>query len=433
MAISTGTPGTISSGTINQLPDWYTNYAKTVTNIGQGIAESLPGYNGYVDASGNPAPVVAGLSGTQQKGLGTLNDTVGAWKGGLSQAGNTVNSGIGAVKDAMGTVNGATGSFNSATGATNQAMGTIGTGLGQIGAATGSIDKMGGALDKAGSYLDPAAGYIANGANGSEFSADKMAQYTNPYTKGVNEEIARLGNQNLMENVLPGVNSTFTGAGQFGSTRNGEFNARAIRDSNASVLGQQSKVLMDAQSQALEQAKAASDRNLQAGQQTGALSNTAQGVAAGYGNAAGTQINQGSATLNGAAGQLGAAGQYNATGNNIVNQGQAQGQLGSQLGALSQIQASQAQAGQQMGLNDAQAQLTAGTLEQSTNQKGLDAAKADFMDRRDYPLQAIGGLSQVLPGVSGKVTPNQQTTQVNATVGTDPLQAWSTLFSGLGS
>ena len=445
MAIPTGAPGTISSGTINQLPDWYTNYAKNVTNLGSSLLGSLPGYNGYVDANGNPAPMVAGLSGTQQQGINNAKANVNSFIPGISQANNAVNGGTAAVQSGLGTlgnatntINGATGSFNSANNAYGQSLGTINNGLGQVAGASGSINNMGGALQQAQSYLNPSMAYAQAGANGSEFSADKMKQYMNPYLTGVNNEIARLANQNLTENVLPGVNSTFTGAGQFGSSRNADFTNRAIRDNQATITGAQSKVLADAQAQALDQAAAASNRNLQAGQQIGALSGLATNVASGYGNQAGTQIAQGAATINGAQAQQGAGAGYNAVGNSILNQGQALGQIGGQqiqggqaLGGLGSIYGNLTNNMHDMQLQDTQALLGSGMLEQQTNQAGMDAAYKDFMDRRDYPTQQLGALSQLLPNVSGKIQPNTQTMQVNATQPTDKFQSLADLFGGL--
>ena len=64
-----------------------------------------------------------------------------------------------------------------------------------------------------------------------------------PYTDSVVNRIAELGQRNLTENLLPQVNSTFTGAGQFGSTRNADFTNRALRDANESILGQQANAL----------------------------------------------------------------------------------------------------------------------------------------------------------------------------------------------
>lgn len=71
----------------------------------------------------------------------------------------------------------------------------------------------------------------------------QVNNYMSPYTDSVVNRIAQLGQRNLTENLLPQVNSTFTGAGQFGSTRNGEFEARALRDANESILGQQANAL----------------------------------------------------------------------------------------------------------------------------------------------------------------------------------------------
>lgn len=70
-----------------------------------------------------------------------------------------------------------------------------------------------------------------------------VGSYMSPYTDSVVNRIAQLGQRNLSENLLPQVNSTFTGAGQFGSTRNADFTNRALRDANESILGEQSKAL----------------------------------------------------------------------------------------------------------------------------------------------------------------------------------------------
>lgn len=78
---------------------------------------------------------------------------------------------------------------------------------------------------------------------GTKEFPDSVDRYMSPYTKNVTDRIAQLGQRNLSENLLPQVNSTFTGAGQFGSSRNAEFTNRALRDTNEAVLGQQSQAL----------------------------------------------------------------------------------------------------------------------------------------------------------------------------------------------
>lgn len=70
-----------------------------------------------------------------------------------------------------------------------------------------------------------------------------VSAYMSPYTSNVVDRIAQLGQRNLSENLMPQVNSTFTGAGQFGSTRNADFMNRALRDANESILGQQAQAL----------------------------------------------------------------------------------------------------------------------------------------------------------------------------------------------
>ena len=92
-------------------------------------------------------------------------------------------------------------------------------------------------------------------------------QYMSPYTDSVVNRIAQLGQRNLTENLLPQVNSTFAGAGQFGSTRNADFTNRALRDANESILGAQSSALQSGYSQAQNAANADLSRMAQLGGQ----------------------------------------------------------------------------------------------------------------------------------------------------------------------
>lgn len=78
-----------------------------------------------------------------------------------------------------------------------------------------------------GGYLTQAGNAITGAAT---YDPTKLNQFLNPYTKDAAAATTNLSNKNLFENVLPGVNSTFTGAGQFGSSRNADFENRAIRD-----------------------------------------------------------------------------------------------------------------------------------------------------------------------------------------------------------
>ena len=95
-----------------------------------------------------------------------------------------------------------------------------------------------------------------------------QSQYMNPYTSQVVDRIGALGQRNLSENLLPQVNQTFTGAGQFGGTRNAEFTNRALRDANESILGQQSQALQQGYTQSQQAALSDLTRQGQLGQLT---------------------------------------------------------------------------------------------------------------------------------------------------------------------
>src|SRR3990167_6699908 len=64
---------------------------------------------------------------------------------------------------------------------------------------------------------------------GGPFDQTEFNKYLSPYTGGVVDEIARLGTRNLSENLLPAVNTTFTGAGQPFGSRHADFTGRAVR------------------------------------------------------------------------------------------------------------------------------------------------------------------------------------------------------------
>lgn len=86
----------------------------------------------------------------------------------------------------------------------------------------------------------------------SQQAPGAVQNYMNPYQSNVIDRMASLGQRNLTENLLPQVNSTFMGAGQFGSTRNADFTNRALRDTNESILGQQGQLLNQGYQQAIQ-------------------------------------------------------------------------------------------------------------------------------------------------------------------------------------
>lgn len=101
----------------------------------------------------------------------------------------------------------------------------------------------------------------------AQYDPNQLAKFTNPYTTNVVNANNTLSNQNLMENILPGVNSTFTGNGQFGSTRNADFLSRAIRDNQQTLNNTNANVLMNAQNQANTNYQDWTQMGVNAGQQ----------------------------------------------------------------------------------------------------------------------------------------------------------------------
>jgi hypothetical protein len=178
-----------------------------------------------------------------------------------------------------------------------------------------------------------------------------VQEYMNPYTQNVVNQIAEQGVRQLQEKYLPAVGQEFIQAGQFGvgpgSTRMGEFGARALRDVQEAVLAEQSKALQ-----------------------------------AGYGQAAdifASDVGR-QAQLAGTAGQLG------------IGEAQALRDLASRYGET-------AGEAQRLGLTGAEAITGVGTKERAMQQANLDLAYQDFLRQEGYPKEQIKFLSDVLSGV----------------------------------
>lgn len=107
---------------------------------------------------------------------------------------------------------------------------------------------------------------------------DAAQSYMNPYISGVTDRIAQLGARNLSENLLPQVNDTFTGAGQFGGSRSADFTNRAVRDANESIMGQQAQALMQGYTQAGQQYSSDTARQLYGSQALGGLGQMQQNL-----------------------------------------------------------------------------------------------------------------------------------------------------------
>ena len=172
---SAPTPGTSSSTTQVQLPEWYTQYTTDMLGRAQGVA-NLP----YAQYTG---PRIAGFTPTEKTGFEMTKSAAGAYQPFLGQAGEAL------------------------------------TGAGQS-------------------------------------FPEAVNAYMNPYTQNVVNQIADQGMRQLTEKFLPAVGQEFIQAGQFGvgpgSTRMGEFGARALRDVQQNVLAEQAKALQAGYGQAAD-------------------------------------------------------------------------------------------------------------------------------------------------------------------------------------
>lgn len=239
------------------------------------------------------------------------------------------------------------------------------------------LDTAGKALGANGAYGKAAVGAVGGPAQ-AWTDPGVASKYMSPYTSSVVDEIGRLGNRNLTQNIIPQVQSNFVGSGQFGSSRNAEILGRSVRDAQADISGLQSSALQ-----------------------------SGYGTAAGiFGADANRAQNQGAlqSTANLGAGQLGTA-------------------TAGQAGALAQMR-------QALGMGDVSALGAVGGQQQALEQSAYDRALANFNEQRNWDWTQLG---KVQNAVSGVQLPQGQATSASGTSsssGTSPL-AWLTAIGGL--
>lgn len=278
------------------LPPWYTNYAQQILSNQQALATQP--YQTY------QGPRVAEFAPAQQQAFDMVGTAANAYQPALTQATQT----------------------------TQQAL-----------AAPG-------ALNTAQPYL----------AQAAQTAPQVMSQYMNPYTEQVVNRIGELGARNLSENLVPAITSKYITAGQLGFGPRGGTGApsgmltdtaRALRDTNADILAQQSQALQSGFTTAQSAAQADLARQ-------GALATAA-------GNLANTQFGQ----------QISGA---------------------EQLGALGQMS-------QNLGLTGANAIAGVGATQQAQAQKNIDTAYSDFLAQKGYPQEQINNMLAALKGTAASI------------------------------
>lgn len=255
-------------------------------------------------------------------------------------------------------------------------------------------------------------------------SAQNVGQYMSPYQQNVLDVIAKQGARNLQEQILPGVSDAFIKAGQFGSSRMGEFGSRAVRDTQEAILNQQAQAAQQGYGQAMSAAQADLARQaqlagtvgsisgadlsriLQGGAQYGQLGQTA-------GQLTGQQM-QNLAALAQAQTQAGQQQQQFGLGASQAEQQARAADYQRQMSALTQF-ANMQQQEQAMRAADVAALETAGQAQQQQQQRQLDAAYQQFQEKQLYPKQQLDFLSTQIRGMA-PITP-QTVTQTGQTTG----------------
>jgi hypothetical protein len=252
------------------------------------------------------------------------------------------------------------------------------TGAGSLLTQGGNVDITGAAnpyLKAAGtSGLTAADPYLTSGTTGAD---SLVSNYMNPYVKSVVDQIRLANQQNIAQNLSPGITAGAVGSGQFGSQRGANALALGISNANIGALGQQSTALQAGYSDALKAALQQRANQLTAGQTAATAQNA-----------------------------------YNA---NQIQAGQIAGNMSTQQAQnLRDLAAARMNLGQQtqtQGLADVNALATLGAQQQKIAQ-----------DAQLFPLDVLGKQAGVLSGA------NIPTTQT-ATMTGSPLSA----IAGLGA
>lgn len=519
---SAPTPGTRSTSSQIQLPEWYTQYTTDMLGRAQAAA-NLP----YAQYTG---PRIAGFTPTEETGFEMAKGAAGAYQPFLSQAGAALGqagsiSGAGAAAGdfarAAGMMGGAAAQpfLSQAAGmsgaraaepgfARAEGMSAAGAAQPFFGQASGisGADVMRpfaqqgiGSITRAGetSTVPLAEKYFQQAIEASPLQAAQpymsaasrtfpqaAQEYMSPYIKNVVDEISKQGVRQLQEKYLPAVGQEFIGAGQFsvgpGSTRMGEFGARALRDVQEAVLAEQAKALQAGYGQAadiygrdvarfvdlagtagqlgtaqqrallesgsqvgqlatsdlsrlLQSGQSIADigakmgslsaedasRLIQMGQATGQLTAQDASRLADIAQARGQLTGQDAARI-AELGQI--TGQLTAQdARTLADIGQARGQLATQdaqaLRDLASRYGALGETAQGLGLRGAEAVTGVGAKERAMRQANLDLAYQDFLKQEQYPKEQIQFLSNILKGINLPQTTITQTTETPAQPG----------------
>ena len=277
----------------------------------------------------------------------------------------------------------------------------------------GTTTGLAGGLDMttaANPYLTTAQNNLAQGVQGAD---QIVGNYMSPYMTNVMDSIRAANQQNIQQNLAPGLTAASVGAGQFGSQRGANALSMGISNANIGAAKEQSAALQSGYTQALAAAQKQRENQLAAGA---------------------TGVQAGSAAANAAS----------QAAQNYLNTGKQQAALAEQT--------------QSAGLADTNALATLGAQQQAIAQNKADypmkmlGLEAGLMSGQTIPstvtktatgstLGAIAGLGSIAAGLFTKnasgTTPWDNMTQTMRDwyrgQGVDPTKATTDSTTGVGS
>jgi len=154
------------------------------------------------------------------------------------------------------------------------------TNMGQNAIQEGGVAGLGGltqtAMNMAPSVAFAGANTIGTGADmvtqaGQTSAPDIIQNYMSPFTSNVVDEMGRLTNRGINENVLPGLEAGAIGSGNFGSRRGAVATGQTLRDVQSDLLGRQYGALNTGYQNAMTSAQNDLTRQVNAGNALGTL------------------------------------------------------------------------------------------------------------------------------------------------------------------
>ena len=339
MATSAGVQGG-NSVSQTDLPAWYQQYTQNLGRQAMGIAQQN-------NQQPLPAQSVAGFNSDQAAAFDTVRQGTGGWQAPLQQS-----AGLSAQ-------------------ITPTASKFIDYAQGAVGAPAMTT----------GDAIQPWAQGAQDAVSGNAQAwTDNVSKYMSPYTTQVVDNIARLGKRNWEDTIMPGVNSSMIGSGQFGSTRNADILTRAGMRAADDVTGQQSNALQAGYTGAAsifgQDANRAQQQQSTQAQTALAGGNMMQGALSADANRI-----QGQGSLQASTALSGAGAAVNALNTGADN-----------LGALGKSY-------QDMSNTDAQSLLNIGNQQQTLQQGALTTAYNNAMQARTDPWTQLSNATGVINGV----------------------------------